>query len=294
MKKIRTSLAHLKQWVHGEPYHKLMMPFRPKLIASCLTALALMGASASSAESPYQLVLAEEFQAADLNRSLWTTTMAFIGRQGARYHNDSYLSYSTDEDVKLNEGTLQLVADRRTITGEDPVGTFHYTQGFVSTHDSFSFTYGYVEVRAKMPGGRGLWPTIWLMPLDHSWPPEFDIAEYYATSQEIRFGLATGSMVEVKWDDLRLVRPDVETDWHTYGLIWEPGRAVFLFDGQVVLEVTGEHVPAKPMYVILNNGVSSGVGPSGEPDATTVFPSTMEVDYVRVYQRPEAVQTVAP
>jgi beta-glucanase (GH16 family) len=294
MKNLGTPLARDKQFVLESTSRKPMTTFPLKRIASCFTALALMGASALAQESPYRLVLAEEFQATELNRGLWTTTMAFIGRQGARQHNDSYLSYTTDEDVQVGDGTLRLIADRRTVTGEDPAGTFHYTQGFVSTHDAFSFTYGYVEVRAKMPGGRGLWPTIWLMPLDHSWPPEFDIAEYYATTQEIRFGLATGTMTEVKWDDLRLVRPAVEQEWHTYGLIWEPGRAVWLFDGQVVLEVIGQHVPAKPMYLILNNGVSSRVGPSGAPDETTVFPSTFEIDYVRVYQRKGALHDAWP
>ena len=214
--------------------------------------------------------------------------MAFIGRSGARYHNDSYLSYATDEDVIISDGQLRLRADRRDIEGMDPAGRFQYTQGFISTHDRYAFTYGYVEISARMPSGAGIWPTIWLMPSDHQvWPPEFDIAEYYATEGKIRFGLATGTMYDVKWDEVRQVNRSVEEEWHTYGLIWEPGHAVWLLNGEVTLETWGEHVPKFPMYLILNNGVSSRVGPSGEPNESTVFPNFLEVDYIRVYQRPE-------
>jgi beta-glucanase (GH16 family) len=270
--------------------------FHPKLIASCLSALALMGGSASRGEGGgYQLVFADEFDLPALDSTKWITTMGFIGRTGARYHNDSYLSYATDEDVILEDRKLRLRADRRTIAGEDPMGEFKFTQGFVSTHGHFSFTYGYIEVRARMPRGKGIWPTIWLMPEDSKkWPPEFDIVEYYAGRELVRFGLATGTMTDVKWDEMTFTNPAVEDDWHTYGLIWEAGHAVWLLDGAVKLEVWGDHVPAAPMYLILNNGVSSRVGPSGEPDETTVFPNFLEVDYVRVYQRPEAVEKPAP
>lgn len=270
-----------------------MLTFLPKSIVSAFTALAMTGGSASLAAEGFQQIFADEFDGATLDRKWWTTTMAFIGRSGARHHNSSYLSYSTDEDVIVVGGTLRLRADAVPVAGSDPVGPFDFTQGFVSTHDRFAFTYGYVEVRAKMPGGRGMWPTIWLMPADHSWPPEFDIAEYYGTPRHMRFGLASGTMSEVKWDDALFELPAVETEWHTYSLLWEPGRAVWMLDGVVKLEVCGAQVPDKPMYLILNNGVSSRFGPSGEPDGSTVFPNFLEVDYVRVYQRSESVVTAS-
>ncbi len=254
----------------------------------------MTGGSPSLAIEGFKGVFADEFNGAELDRSLWTTTMAFIGRSGARYHNPSYLSYSTDEDVILHAGTLRLRADAVGLEGTDPIGHFDYTQGFISTRDHFSFTYGYVEVRAKLPGGRGVWPTIWLMPMDDSWPPEFDIVEYYATPQHVRFGLASGTMREVKWDDAKFVIPGVESEWHTYALLWEPGRAVFMFDGEVKLEIIGPQVPDKPMYLILNNGVSSRFGPSGAPDASTIFPNFLEIDYVRISQRPETVAKLTP
>lgn len=271
-----------------------MLTFLPKSLASAIIALAMTAGTLSLAGEGYRQVFADEFAGTELNRATWTTLMAFIGRSGGRYHSPFYLSYTTDDSAVVNDGTLRLRADSVPVEGTDPIGRFNYTQGFVSTHDSFSFTYGYVEVRAKMPGGRGMWPTIWLMPLDHSWPPEFDIAEYYATAKHIRFGLATGTMTEVRWDDALFVDPSVETEWHTYGFLWEPGHAVWMLDGEVKLEIWGNQVPDKPMYLILNNSVSSRFGPSGEPDASTVFPNFFEIDYVHVYQRPEVIAKSAP
>ena len=268
---------------------------RHKLIASAIFALTLMAGSASFAEDQYELVLAEEFDGAELNRDIWQTTMAFIGRQGGRYHNDSYLSYSTDEDVQIEDGCLRLRAHRRPVLGDDPVGSFSFSQGLISTHERFSFTYGYVEIYARMPSGQGVWPTIWLMPVDtNAWPPEFDIAEYYASTNRLRFGLATGTMTEVRWDEISSEDRSASDGWHVYGLLWEPGRAVWLMDGEVKLEVRGERVPSIPMYLILNNGVSSRVGPSGEPGTDTVFPNFLEVEYIHIYQRPPSVLVSAP
>jgi len=276
------------------PLDKTMLTFSLKSVARAVLALAMTVGSASLAKDGYRMVFAEEFDGPSLNRSVWNTTMAFIGRNGSRHHNSSYLSYSTDEDVILADGTLRLRADAVPIEGTDPVGTFDYTQGLISTHDHFAFTYGYVEVRAKMPAGKGIWPTIWLMPSDHSWPPEFDIVEYYATPRHVRFGLASGTAREVHWDDALFTLPAVETEWHTYALLWEQGHAVWFLDGEAKLEVWGSQVPEKPMYLLLNNGVSSRFGPSGEPDGSTVFPNFLEVDYVRVSQRPEAMEKLAP
>lgn len=272
------------------------MPVTPhKLISSAIIALVLMAGSASWAEDKYELVFAEEFDTSELNRGLWQTTMAFIGRQGGRHHNDSYLSYVTDDDIQIEDGRLKLRAHRRPVLGDDPVGSFNFSQGLISTHERFSFTYGYVEIYAKLPAGQGVWPTIWLMPVDTSaWPPEFDIVEYYASSSRLRFGLATGSMTTVRWDEISSIDRSASDDWHVYGLLWEPGRAVWLMDGEVKLEVRGERVPSIPMYLILNNGVSSRVGPSGEPGEGTIFPNFLEVDYIHIYQQTPRVLASAP
>ena len=220
--------------------------------------------------------------------------MEFVGTHGPRYHNEFYLSYTLDEDVIVQNGLLRLRTERQTVSGSEPIGLFGYSQGLVSTHDKFNFTYGYVEIRAKYPGGKGLWPCFWLMPQNQSWPPEFDIAEYHAGPHRMHHGLAYGTMLETKWDSSHDTETDFVNQWHTFALEWSPGSAIWYVDGVACKTVTADYVPSVPMYVILSNSVSSRLGPSGEPDETTVFPNDFEIDYIHIYQAPPVIVKTAP
>lgn len=247
------------------------------------------GASSAETVFPpkgYTLALEDRFDERSLNLDLWSTSLKVFGRWGDRYHNDSYLNYLSDEDVLLEDGLLRLRADYRSVEGDNPPGAYDYSAGMVSTHDRFSFQYGYIEIRAKFPGGKGAWPCFWLMPQGHHWPPEFDIAEYYAGRRLMHMGLCYGDFPEINWDSGGNDDVDFEGKWNTYGLLWTEGRALWIQNGVVKREVVGAYVPAVPMYVILSNGVSSKIGPSGEPDASTVFPNFFEIDYIRIWTRP--------
>jgi beta-glucanase (GH16 family) len=260
------------------------------ILKSALLGLALLGpdlASSTHAEVPagYQVVFSDEFAAPQLDVHKWITTMHFAGVYGERFHNRSYLNYNLDENVLFNNGVLQLRTDRKTTEGTSPAGVYQYTGGLVSTEKSFAFKYGYVEIRAKYPGGRGIWPVFWLMPNDpKAWPPEFDIAEYYAGSSVMHNGLCHGDVHDPKWDSTGITDSKAELDFHTYALEWSPGRAVWYQDGVIRKVIEAAYVPDAPMYIILNNGVSSHIGPSGSPNDQTVFPNFFEIDYVRVYQ----------
>jgi beta-glucanase (GH16 family) len=259
-------------------------------------AVAWMTISPLTAAAPagWPLVFSDEFESSQLDRAKWNTTMEFAGTQGPRYHNEYYLSYTLDDDVLLEEGLLRLRTDRRVVSGSEPIGLFGYSQGIVSTHDKFCFTHGYIEIRAKYPGGKGLWPCFWLMPEHQSWPPEFDIGEYYGGQRKMHHGLAYGTMHDPQWDSTGDTETDFVNEWHIIALEWTAGRAVWLVDGVVRKTVIAEYVPAIPMYVILSNSVSSRSGPSGEPDEHTVFPNHFEIDYVRVWQAPEPFVAAPP
>ena len=241
----------------------------------------------------FELKLAEDFSGAEINTELWNTSLKVFGRWGDRYHNDSYLNYLSDEDVLLEGGLLRLRAEQRSVEGDNPPGVYDYSAGMVSSHDKFSFLYGYIEIRAKFPGGPGVWPAFWLMPQSHQWPPEFDIAEYYAGRKMMHLGLCHGDFPEINWDSGGNDDVAFEQGWYTYGLLWMPGRAVWTQNGVVKRETSGPHVPNIPMYIILSNGVSSLIGPSGEPEGTTVFPNFFEVDTLRVWQPPARGQATA-
>jgi beta-glucanase (GH16 family) len=269
---------------------------RSPLAAIGLLALA-WGASAPLMAKPpegWLLAFDEEFDGKQLDQSKWGTTMSFIGTRGPRFHNDSYLSYTLDENVVFSDGHLRLRTDRRTIAGTEPSGAFDYTQGLISTDGKFSFTYGYIEIRAKYPGGKGLWPCFWLMPQDQQWPPEFDIAEYYAGRRTMHFGMAHGTARDTLWDSAYDTSPALEGEWHTYALEWTAGHATWFVDGIRRNSVAAEYVPARPMFILLSNSVSSRFGPSGVPDEKTAFPNDLEVEYVRVYQPPLPITGVSP
>lgn len=266
--------------------HKRVRIFSFPLVASGCSVLAWVALSPLFAEPPagWKLVFSDEFAGDTLDPDKWSTTMEFVGTHGQRYHNEFYLSYTCDDEVVIRDGMLRLRTDRRTVEGAETPTIWDYTQGFVSSHDKFSFTHGYIEVRARYPGGSGLWPCIWLMPQSQIWPPEFDIAEYYANRRTMHHGLAHGTMREPQWDSTRNNEVDFEADFHVFALQWMPGRAVWSVDSQPVKTVTADYVPNVPMYIILSNGVSSRFGPSGTPDENTVFPNAFEIDHVRVYQ----------
>ena len=256
------------------------------LTAAAFAAMANLAPLAAAPPEGWTLVFGDEFDGDKLDGTKWGTTMAFIGTHGPRYHNEYYLSHTEDDDAIVGNGLLRLQTQRRTVRGEEKPGIFHYTQGLVTSHDKFDFTHGYVEIRAKYPGGKGLWPCLWLMPQHNGWPPEFDIAEYYAGKRTMHHGLAHGGLYDSRWDSLWDSETDFETDWHLYALEWTRGRAVWTIDGVVRKTIAADYVPDKAMYLVLSNGVSSAAGPSGEPDENTVFPNSFSIDYVRVYQPP--------
>ena len=267
---------------------------RSSLAAIGLTALVELATLPLNAAPPadWPLVFADEFDAAQLDETKWSTTMAFVGTHGPRYHNEYYASYTLDEDVLLGDGLLRLRTDRRDVKGDNPAGDFTYSQGLVSTHDKFAFTYGYVEIRAKYPGGKGLWPCFWLMPQNlAAWPPEFDIAEYYGGQRKMHHGLAHGTMHDTLWDSTGDTETDFVNDWHTIALEWTAGRAVWYVDGAVRKTIAAEYVPSTAMYVLLSNSISSARGPSGAPDENTVFPNFFVIDYIRIWQAPAPVVT---
>jgi len=241
------------------------------------------------AEPPigWRLVFSDEFDGNQLDSSKWNTTMEFPGTHGPRYHNEFYSSYTLDEDVLIEDGRLRLRTDRRTVSGNEPIGLFEYSQGLVSTHDKFTFTHGYIEIRAKYPGGKGMWPCFWLMPAIQNWPPEFDIAEYYGGQKKMHYGLAYGDMRAPEWDSTGDTDTDFVNEWHTIALEWTAGKAVWIVDNIVRKTIKAEYVPTGAMYVILSNSVSSAMGPSGAPDEHTVFPNHFEIDYIRVWQPPK-------
>jgi beta-glucanase (GH16 family) len=178
-----------------------------------------------------------------------------------------------------------------------------YTSARLKSQGKFSFQYGRVEVRAKVPESQGMWPAVWSMGNNIAtvnWPAsgEMDILERVNTAQtpDINNGSIHGP--GFTGANLGTVYPfpggETAADWHTYGMIWKPGSVAYYVDDPTHPYVTyttaslsglsGAVWPfdaGQSNFLLINLAVG-GSWP-GSPDGTTVFPSELDVDYVRIY-----------
>lgn len=226
--------------------------------------------------------------------------------------NDELQCY-TPEDVTVADGTLRLVAeaDRTTCPGGDER---RYRSGMVRSREAW--TYGRIEVRARTPDGAGMLPAVWMLSrnrpfgdrgrsgeLDLMEVDTSDVGRVLTTVHWTHEGCGPGCSKQSAVTEL----PDdgSATEFHTYAVDWQPERLEFSIDGEPVLSLgNGEPAawasaaeqpsPDSPtfpapfsepneMYLLLNLAVGGNL--PGEPPGSTDFPATMEVDYVRVFQK---------
>jgi len=227
-------------------------------------------------------VIDEGFERRTLDKSLWNTCYWWE----CTIRSNKELEWYTSSQVALNDGHLLLTAND--IPVKTPEGeTFRYRSGMISTGPEhrdapakFSFTYGTVEARLRVPSGRGLWSALWMLPTAGGSRPEVDILEV--------LGHDTRTSHQSLHREDRSAKPyehaergkDLAVGWHVYGLEWMPGRLRWYIDDQLVFSVRGSDVPDQPMYLIANLAVG-GTWP-GSPDASTHFPSSMFIDYIEV------------
>ena len=171
-----------------------------------------------------------------------------------------------------------------------------YASGLLTTTDRFSFTYGLVEIRAKMPKGRGLWPAFWLLPEDRTWPPELDVFEVLGDDTHglhvtVHSGIDIPQGARSAQSGQRVSSPDLSRDFHLFAALWTPQRIVWFLDGNPVHEAATPDDMHKPMFLLVNLAVG-GTWP-GAPDAATRFPNALVVDRITVRQMPAAHRDVS-
>lgn len=273
---------------------------KPSLaIAFCLTVLAggLLATEKSPASGEWKLVWRDEFNGKKLSPKKWNVLL----REQSK-HNE--LQYYLPDEVYLEKGCLRLRSRVRDF------GPQRYTSGRVDTSGKFAPTYGRFEIRARLPGGKGLWPAHWLYPQNRDWKMEYVMAEAVANGKERLIPEARpwyseidimeflgheptvvyGTLHYYTFDGQKKTSSgtwkgscDYTKDFHVYALEWEPHIMRWFIDGQQI-HATTNGIPHTPHYLILNTAVG-GAWP-GNPDETTVFPQFHDIDYVRVYQRP--------
>ena len=259
----------------------------------------------------WELVFEDNFDGEALDTSKWNIDEGDGCPDLCGWGNNELQTYSAD-NISVAGGVLRIEGRQEADSS--------YTSGRLNTKGKFDFQYGRVEVSARIPSGQGTWPAIWLLHSDPTiygpWPlsGEIDIMEAFnygvggnqATKSTTHYGLpippfdGTGSTTDLS--------ANADTSFHEYALEWERGRIRFFVDGQhfqtqivdeywtyYPADADGLYDPFGPytlgledapfdqaFHLLLNFAI--GGNPVGAPDASTVFPQAMEVDYVRIYE----------
>jgi beta-glucanase (GH16 family) len=230
--------------------------------------------------SGYRLTFSDEFNATTLDKNKWNTLAPF----GVQWYSDSNQKQAfVDSAVSLKNGLLVFTAQRSNGSGTNGQP---YSSGSITSNGTF--TYGYYETRARVPAGKGFWPAFWLTSSTR-WPPEWDIFEIidgdiFGYTHELSGGKCTFVDGAAGSDSTYRI-PNVYGVFHIYGFKWTQTDLYWYVDG-----VMTEHYAANAAAGTTDPfwwNISLQVGGSwpGDPDGSTPFPSTMEVDYMRLYQQ---------
>jgi len=236
----------------------------------------------------YTLVWNDEFAGSTLNSNIWNTE---IGNGSNGWGNNELEYYtSSTKNVFVSNGNLVIEARKESIS------SFNYSSARITTQNKKTFTFGRIDIRAKLPVGKGIWPALWMLGANISsvgWPGcgEIDIMELIGTYASRIYGTmhwgSTGSHGS-KGGQYDLPSGNFSQQFHVFSLIWSQDTMKWFVDDQLFLTTTKADTGAAnypfnlPQFFIFN--VAVGGNWPGSPDATTVFPQRMIVDYVRVFQ----------
>ena len=245
-----------------------------------------------------RLVWRDEFSGSRLDQSKWSYDTS---RNKEGWHNGElqYYSAGRPENIRVTGGRLVITARRERL---DPKrytdwGGQNYTSARIVSKGMGSWTYGYYEVRAKLPCARGTWPAIWMLPTNMvKWPDdgEIDIMEQVGSEPNLIYAsLHTGlfNHVQKTQRSVQKMLPTSCSGFHRYQLDWRPDSIAIGFDGRAFMRVRNNQPGGKgawpfnvPFYMILNLAMGGDwAAAKGMDDAA--LPQAMEVDYVRVWQR---------
>ncbi len=243
-----------------------------------------------------RLVWADEFESGRLpDPKRWSYDTS-RNREGWYNQELQYYAANRAENARIENGRLVIEARRERLSSQSDYGGQDYSAARLLTRGLASWTYGFVEVRAKLACGKGLWPAIWLLGTDNKagWPHlgEIDVMEMVGWDPQTIHGTIHTSAYNHAQHTQKGATTQVAdacTAFHSYQLDWNKDRILIGVDGQAYMRFDNDHRgdPAtwpfdKPQYLLLNVAVGGWGGMQGIDPAA--FPSRMEIDYVRVWQ----------
>lgn len=246
----------------------------------------------------YDLIWSEEFDSTELNRDLWSTWT------GTAYNNEHQYYTGRSNNIFVEDGILNIVGIRESYAGRD------WTSARIKSQDNFEFQYGKVEIRAKLPAGKGLWPAFWMLGgnIDEvGWPysGEIDIMEYRGHNTDETMGTVHFSSVSPEnssgnsLEDRRYIgksytiqNQNFASEYHLFQFSWTDSLMIWSIDGTEFFQLTRSEIEQQtsyypfdqPFYMILNLAIGGDFLGDLQPDETTPDTNRVLVDYVRVYQ----------
>jgi beta-glucanase (GH16 family) len=265
----------------------------------------------------WNLVWAQEFDEGYINPNIWAFEIGNGHAQGIPGWGNNELQWYSDRNAFVEHGCLVIEARKETV--RDEYGVYHYTSARLTTKGKFAVRYGRIEIRAKLPEGRGIWPALWMLGANIDqvrWPEcgEIDIMEmlghdpYTVYAHVHGPGYFGGTSLG---DAYRLPpnAPSFSEAFYIFAIEWQEDEIrwyvndvlYFTFNKETLDKMNFEWLkqhgmewayPATKIYrwvfdqeffLVLN--VAVGGRWPGYPDKTTTFPQRMYVDYIRIFER---------
>ena len=253
--------------------------------------------------SDYSLVWSDEFDSAALNTEKW----GFNDDMGG--YADMYTATGSDvQSISKSKNGESFLRLRNYYNGAQYVAPKS-----VNTKETMNFTYGYVEMRAKLPTGQGVWPSFWLKSADTTsvgYNTEVDVVEIFGDT-------AVNSNLH-KWFDGKSYSYNgnknhynlSDGEWHTYGMKWNFNEITMYIDGQQIMSYNlntnfgpdngGMNGFREPMYLIINNHLftpsyvasDDGTWAASHVVSENYGGSVYDIDYVRLYQNADCSITI--
>ncbi|MCF8226452.1 MAG: family 16 glycosylhydrolase [Bacteroidales bacterium] len=259
-------------------------------------AAVILTASATWVSGQQNILLWEDdFDNEGINTSNWNAETDNSGGG-----NDELQYYTPrDTNVYINNGKLIIKAMEEAYEG------LSYTSGKLTTKGHADWRFGRIESSIKMPAGQGIWPAFWMLPTENKyggWPNsgEIDIVEMVGHDTNTVYGtLHYGPPWNFTNGLYDLENGYFSDDFHEFAIEWHADAMKWFVDDELYSFKTADSLSSpeqweifhERFYVILNLAV--GGNWPGDPDETTIFPQTMEIDYVRVYGDPGQQEIIA-
>jgi len=242
----------------------------------------------------YRLVWNDEFNGNTLNPEKWEYEVN--GNGGGNQELQYYTARDTNSFIQSGHLVIRVLKEQYT----GPDGTREYTSARIRTKNRGDWTYGRFEIRAQLPGGRGTWPAIWMLPTEWTygnggWPDngEIDIMEHVGYNPGVIHGTVHTDVYNHTLGTQKgaaIAVTDAMAAFHTYAIDWDEDEIRFYVDETLYFTFENEGTGwaawpfDKSFHLILNIAIGGTWGGAQGVD-DSIFPQQMEVDYVRVYER---------